>query len=86
VSGAVPVTTDGYALRETVGDRGILVSGSVGGFFYRRRFVDAVVNLLLDEEMWWRTARRARDDGLVRFAPATVCTRILDVAGIRSRS
>jgi glycosyltransferase involved in cell wall biosynthesis len=77
VSGAVPVTTANYALIETVGDRGMLVKGPPGGFLYRFGFVRAAVRLLTDERFWLSAARRAREDGLSRFAPRTVCERIL---------
>jgi glycosyltransferase involved in cell wall biosynthesis len=80
VSGAVPVTTRDSALVETVGDRGVLVRGRPGGFLYRYLFVHAAVRLLTNEQHWLAMARRARADGLIRFAPRTICERMLAAA------
>jgi glycosyltransferase involved in cell wall biosynthesis len=80
VSGAVPVTTKDFALVETVGDRGVLVKGRPDGFLYRYLFVRAAVRLLTDDRHWLAMARRARADGLSRFAPRTVCERVLALA------
>lgn len=80
VSGAVPVTTEDFALVETVGDRGVLVKGRTDGFLYRFLFVRAAVRLLTNDQHWLAAARRARADGLSRFAPRTVCERILAIA------
>ena len=49
-AGAVPVTTNNYALRTTVGDSGSLVSGRPRSWFYRRAFVKAAVRLLTDDQ------------------------------------
>ena len=43
-AGAVPVTTNAFALTTTVGDAGMLIEGRPRSWFYRRRFVNAVVN------------------------------------------
>lgn len=51
-AGAVPVTTNNYALRTTVGDSGELVSGRPRSWFYRRAFVKAAVRLLTDDQYW----------------------------------
>jgi len=51
-AGAVPVTTDGFALTTTVGQAGILVDGRPRSWFYRRKFVKAAVRLLTDDEYW----------------------------------
>jgi hypothetical protein len=80
VAGAVPVTTGNFALLETVGDRGVLIRGRPGGFLYRHWFARAAVRLLTDDRHWLAMARRARADGLHRFAPRSVCERILAVA------
>lgn len=80
VSGAVPVTTKDFALVETVGDRGVLIKGQPDGFLFRYLFVRAAVRLLTNDRHWLAMARRARADGLSRFAPRTVCERILAVA------
>lgn len=80
VSGAVPVTTKDFALVETVGDCGVLVRGRPEEFLYRYLFVRAAVRLLTNDRHWLAMARRARADGLARFAPRTVCERILAIA------
>ncbi len=77
VSGAVPVTTADFALVETVGDRGRLIRGRPNGLLYRIGFVRAATRLLKDERYWLSMALRAREHGLARFAPRTVCERIL---------
>src|SRR4029079_9920660 len=51
-AGAVPVTTNAFALTSTVGDAGILVDGRPRSWFYRRKFVKAAVRLLTDDEHW----------------------------------
>jgi len=51
-AGAVPVTTNAFALTTTVGDAGILIDGRPRSWFYRRRFVDAVTALLSDHDHW----------------------------------
>jgi glycosyltransferase involved in cell wall biosynthesis len=51
-AGAVPVTTNNYALRTTVGDSGDLISGRPRSWFYRRAFVKAAVRLLTDDQYW----------------------------------
>lgn len=79
-SGAVPVTTKDFALIETVGDRGVLIKGQPDEFLYRYLFVRAAVRLLTNDRHWLAMARRARADGLQRFAPRTVCERILALA------
>jgi len=51
-AGAVPVTTNAFALTSTVADAGILVDGRPRSWFYRRKFVSASVRLLTDDEHW----------------------------------
>lgn len=77
VSGAVPVSTADFALAETVGDRGVLIKGRPDGVLYRHRFARAAARLLTDESYWLAMARRARADGLARFAARNVCERLL---------
>ena len=51
-AGAVPVTTNAFALTTTVADAGILLDGRPRSWFYRRKFVKAAVRLLTDDEYW----------------------------------
>jgi glycosyltransferase involved in cell wall biosynthesis len=60
-AGAVPVTTNNYALRTTVGDAGVLVNGRPRSWFYRRAFVKAAVRLLSDDEHWHARSTACRD-------------------------
>ncbi|MDE3153360.1 MAG: glycosyltransferase family 4 protein [Gemmatimonadota bacterium] len=84
-AGAVPVTTDDFALRTTVGDGGILIRGGphrrLTRMVYGWRFVRAVTRLLQDDAHWARLSavaqRRARDT----FAPDVVTDRVLEFAG-----
>jgi glycosyltransferase involved in cell wall biosynthesis len=59
-AGAVPVTTDAFALTTTVGDAGMLIGGHPRSWFYRRRFVNAVTALLSDSEQWRERSRACR--------------------------
>lgn len=84
-AGAVPVTTDDFALRTTVGDAGILIPGGphrrLTRMVYGWRFVNAVSRLLQDDARWARLSaaaqRRARDT----FAPDVVTDRVFAFAG-----
>src|SRR4051812_7778326 len=60
-AGAVPVTTNNYALRTTVGDAGVLVSGRPRSWFYRRAFAKAAVRLLTNDEHWRARSIACRD-------------------------
>lgn len=51
-AGAVPVTTNAFALTTTVGGSGVLIDGRPRSWFYRRRFVNAATRLLTDDEYW----------------------------------
>jgi glycosyltransferase involved in cell wall biosynthesis len=51
-AGAVPVTTNAFALTTTVGDAGVLIDGRPRRWLYRRRFVKAVTALLSDHDQW----------------------------------
>jgi glycosyltransferase involved in cell wall biosynthesis len=81
-AGAVPVTTNAFALTTTVGDAGVLIDGRPRSWFYRRRFVKAVTELLSDDEKWLSRSRacrgRAQD-----YGAATVAERFL--SGIEGR-
>src|SRR6185503_9549688 len=59
-AGAVPVTTNAFALTSTVGDAGILVDGRPRSWFYRRKFVNAAVALLGDDQHWLARSRECR--------------------------
>jgi hypothetical protein len=81
-AGAVPVTTNAFALTTTIGDAGVLIDGRPRSWFYRRRFVNAVTDLLSDDEKWLARSRacrvRAQD-----YGAATVAERFL--SGIEGR-
>jgi glycosyltransferase involved in cell wall biosynthesis len=59
-AGAVPVTTNAFALPTTIGRAGVLIDGRPRGWFYRRRFVNAAVGLLTDDEYWLERSRACR--------------------------
>ncbi|MFL6280585.1 MAG: glycosyltransferase [Vicinamibacterales bacterium] len=79
-AGAVPVTTDAFALTTTVGDAGVLIAGRPRSWLYRRRFVKAVTALLSDNERWRERSRacRARAQG---YGAATVADAFLAAIG-----
>jgi glycosyltransferase involved in cell wall biosynthesis len=79
-AGAVPVTTRDYALVTTVADGGVLVGGHPRGFLYRRRFVNACVELLTDDTAWRAVAERGRARAVREYAPDACLDRILAVA------
>lgn len=51
-AGAVPVTTNAFALTTTVGAAGVLINGRPRSWFYRRTFVNATARLLTDDVYW----------------------------------
>ena len=63
-AGAVPGSTNAFALTTTVAEAGILIDGRPRSWFYRRKFVKAAVRLLTDDEYWRERSlacrRRAR--------------------------
>lgn len=71
-AGAVPVTTNAFALTTTVGDAGVLIDGRPRSWLYRRRFVKAVTALLSDHDQWRARSRacraRAHDYGSAEIA------------------
>lgn len=79
-AGAVPVTTKGYALVESVADGGILIPGHPRGWLYRRRFVRACVELLTDDAAWRSHAERGRRRALDLCSPSRVVDRLLQGA------
>ena len=82
-AGAVPVTTNAFALTTTVGDAGVLIDGRPRSWFYRRRFVKAVTALLADDEKWRAKSRacraRAQNYGTAAVAEAFLSA----IAGLR---
>lgn len=75
-AGAVPVTTNAFALTTTVGEAGVLIDGRPRSWFYRRKFVNAVVKLLTDEPEWQArsAACRARAQS---YGAAAIADRLL---------
>jgi hypothetical protein len=69
-AGTVPVTTGDFALTTTVDGAGVLVKGRPRSWFYRRRFVKAVVRLLTDDEYWRDRSRACRRSAEEWDAPA----------------
>lgn len=59
-AGAVPLTTNAFALSTTVGDAGVLIDGRPRSWFYRRRFVNAAVALLTDDRHWLERSHACR--------------------------
>jgi glycosyltransferase involved in cell wall biosynthesis len=59
-AGAVPVTTNAFALTTTVGDAGVLVNGRPRSWFYRRRFVAAAATLLTNDREWRQRSEACR--------------------------
>ena len=59
-AGAVPLTTNAFALSTTVGDAGVLIDGRPRSWFYRRRFVNAAVALLTDDRDWLERSHACR--------------------------
>jgi glycosyltransferase involved in cell wall biosynthesis len=85
-AGAVPVTTNAFALTTTVGDAGVLIDGRPRSWFYRRRFVNAVVKLLTDDAEWQArsAACRARAQS---YGAGPITDRLLAlIAGARARA
>ena len=85
-AGAVPVTTNAFALTTTVGDAGVLIDGRPRSWFYRRRFVNAAVKLLTDDAEW-RTRSEACRARAQTYGAAAVADRFLAlIAGARARA
>lgn len=59
-AGAVPVTTDAFALRETVGQNGYLIKGVPSESHYDSEFVAKVTTLLNDDTVYREIKNRAR--------------------------
>jgi glycosyltransferase involved in cell wall biosynthesis len=60
-AGAVPVTTNAFALTTTVGASGALIDGRPRSWFYRRKFVNAASRLLTDDQYWRDRSRACRN-------------------------
>jgi glycosyltransferase involved in cell wall biosynthesis len=69
-AGAVPVTTNAFALTTTVGDAGVLINGRPRSWFYRRRFVKAAVRLLTDDVYWRERSMACRHHARSWDAPS----------------
>jgi hypothetical protein len=69
-AGAVPVTTNAFALTTTVADAGVLIDGRPRSWFYRRKFVKAAVRLLTDDEYWRERSRTCRHHARSWDAPS----------------
>ena len=75
-AGAVPVTSNAFALSTTVGSAGVLIPGHPGGgrrrvfqrWLYLRRFVRQVVRLLTDSQYWSQKSAACRDSASSRFS------------------
>jgi hypothetical protein len=84
-AGVVPVSTDAFALSETVGDAGILIPGHPSQFFYRLRFVREVVRLLNNNPYWLQRSNEVRDIAFKKFGGEGVIERLLRLIS-KSRS
>lgn len=60
-AGAVPVTTNAFALMTTVDDAGVLINGRPRSWFYRRRFISVVTALLVDNQQWRERSAACRE-------------------------
>jgi hypothetical protein len=69
-AGAVPVTTNAFALTTTVGNAGVLIDGRPRSWFYRRGFVKAAVRLLTDDAYWRKRSLACQDHARSWDAPA----------------
>ncbi len=79
-AGAVPVTTEAFALPTTVGDAGILIPGSPGECGYDDAFVAGVTRLLTDPIWYCELAVRGRQRVATRFTWEHVADRFEAVA------
>jgi glycosyltransferase involved in cell wall biosynthesis len=86
-AGAVPVTTDDFALKTTVADSGILIPGRPGEAAYDEQFVRSVVRLLREEGVRADLAARGRQRVLADHTWEAVAKRFeAIVATIEPRS
>jgi hypothetical protein len=69
-AGAVPITTNAFALTSTVADAGILLDGRPRSWFYRRKFVKAAVRLLTDDGYWRARSLACRRHAQLWDAPS----------------
>lgn len=75
-AGTIPVTSNAFALRTTVGTAGVLIPGHPGGgrrravqkWIYGRRFIRAIVKLLTDQDHWRSHAQACRLSAESRFS------------------
>jgi glycosyltransferase involved in cell wall biosynthesis len=59
-AGCPVITSNLGALKETVGDGGIVIFGEPGSRQYNHDFIEAAERLLTDQECWWRFSNRAQ--------------------------
>lgn len=78
-AGAVPVTTNAFALTTTVDGAGVLVRGRPRSWFYRRTFVNATVRLLTDDGYWSERSRACRERAY-SYRPARVAADVIALA------
>jgi glycosyltransferase involved in cell wall biosynthesis len=79
-AGAVPVTTDDFALTTTVDGAGVLIPGRPRSWFYKRAFVRAAVRLLTDDQYWLDRSLACRHHARAWDAPV-VADRFLALVG-----
>lgn len=86
-AGAVPVTTDDFALKTTVADSGILIPGRPGEPAYDEQFAQTVVRLLQDDSQRNVLAARGRQRVLADYTWESVAKRFEDiVASVHTQS
>jgi glycosyltransferase involved in cell wall biosynthesis len=81
-AGAVPVTTNGFALSTTVGNAGVLVDGRPGDRDYDEAFVAAVVDLLQNDLKRERLVSIGRQRAANEFTWRTIADRFERVVAL----
>lgn len=79
-AGAVPVTTDAFALQTTVNGAGMLIRGKPRSWFYRRAFVRAAAELLVDDERWRAQSTACRTHARAMCDPVLAAEQLLALA------
>lgn len=85
-AGAVPLTTNAFALTTTVGSEGILVNGRPRSWLYRRRFVKAAIALLSDDAYWHERSLACRARARLWDAPVVADAFLALVRRTRKRT
>ena len=78
-AGAVPVTTNSYALTTTVADNGVLIDGNPGEVAYDAVFVNSIVTLLEDGEYWRDFALKGRQRALSNYTWESIAKRFEEI-------